>query len=54
VGVMIFIYPLHNFHFKNSKNKDTSLFKRQNKAILDNAISCVTKLLRLCFYFFLQ
>jgi hypothetical protein len=24
VGVLIFIYPLRNFHFKNSKNKDTS------------------------------
>jgi hypothetical protein len=25
VGVLIFIYPLRNFHFKNSKNKDTSI-----------------------------
>jgi hypothetical protein len=34
VGVLIFIYPLHNFHFKNSKNKDTSIQETKQRQFL--------------------
>jgi hypothetical protein len=52
VGVLIFIYPLHNFHFKNSKNKDTSIQETKQRQFLRMPFLLSLKFYVCVFFFF--